>query len=196
MTNATVASANLAGFIYSEFNKTKVKAKTYAGIGSRNTPKEILELMTEIAKALSAKGYTLNSGAAPGADKAFEAGAGSKNVYIPWVGFGEGICNLSREVMDTVDRYHTHPQGLSVGARKLMARNSQQVLGECLNSPVEFVVCWTPDGVETDSMRTVKTGGTGQAISIADLNGIKVYNLFNERSRIAVAGLCGKIKKN
>ena len=48
--------------------------KIYAGIGSRTTPKVILDLMTSFAKIYAGKGYTLYSGGADGADTAFEYG--------------------------------------------------------------------------------------------------------------------------
>jgi predicted Rossmann fold nucleotide-binding protein DprA/Smf involved in DNA uptake len=43
----------------------------YAGIGSRETPKEVLKSMTNYAKELSATGWVLRSGGADGADTAF-----------------------------------------------------------------------------------------------------------------------------
>ena len=45
---------------------------TYAGVGSRETPPEILAEMTKIAQELAAKKYSLQSGGAIGADMAFE----------------------------------------------------------------------------------------------------------------------------
>ena len=61
----------------------------------------------------------------------------------------------------------------------LHARKMQHVFGEDLECPVQFVVCWTPDGCEHDDLRFKETGGTGQAISAASLNDIPVYNLAN-----------------
>ena len=51
-------------------------SKIYTGIGSRNTPKEVLELMKTIGKYLGCLGYELRSGGADGADSAFESGCG------------------------------------------------------------------------------------------------------------------------
>lgn len=48
------------------------KNMTYAGVGSRETPPEILAEMTKIANELAAKKYKLQSGGAIGADMAFE----------------------------------------------------------------------------------------------------------------------------
>ena len=63
-----------------------------------------------------------------------------------------------------------------------MIRNVYQVLGKDLNTPSEFVICWTPDGAETANERSIKTGGTGFAIALADSLGIPVYNLANPES--------------
>ncbi len=60
---------------------------------------------------------------------------------------------------------------------EFMARNSHQVLGADLKSPVDFVICWTPDGCETERQRVWETGGTGQAIALADRWGVPVVNL-------------------
>ena len=65
---------------------------------------------------------------------------------------------------------------LSEAAMKLMSRNAYQVLGESLRNPVDFVICWTKDGKAS--------GGTGQAIRIAQDNGIPVYNLKNIEDRM------------
>lgn len=57
----------------------------YAGIGSRKTPKNVLDFMFEIGKELALLGYVLRSGGAEGADSAFEKGAdsvkGMKEIY-------------------------------------------------------------------------------------------------------------------
>ena len=62
-------------------------------------------------------------------------------------------------------------------AQALMARNVHQILGSDLRSPVDFVACWTPDGCESEGERSRTTGGTGQAIALADRWGIPIYNL-------------------
>ena len=46
----------------------------YAGVGSRETPLHICELMTQIAKKLSSLGWVCRSGGAEGADLAFMRG--------------------------------------------------------------------------------------------------------------------------
>jgi hypothetical protein len=63
---------------------------------------------------------------------------------------------------------------LSQGAQKLHARNVHQILGPDLSrpTPVEFVLCWTPDAQVV--------GGTATAIRLAQDRNIPVYNLADE----------------
>jgi len=58
-------------------------------------------------------------------------------------------------------------------ARVFMARNSYQVLGPDLATPVDFVWCWTPHGAVI--------GGTGQALRIAAAYEIPVFNLATDK---------------
>ena len=48
--------------------------KFYAGIGSRETPVNILYMMKKLARALGKSDWTLRSGGAKGADSAFYSG--------------------------------------------------------------------------------------------------------------------------
>lgn len=155
-------------------------AKFYAGIGSRDTPPNVLVAMTIIAQRLEKLGYILRSGAAEGADSAFEEGADSKEIYLPWKGFNNnpsGLYGVCRDALLMAEKFHPAWGRLSQGAQKLQARNCYQIQGGDLQTPSEFVVCWTPDGCEKSSDRTSRTGGTGQAIAIADSYGIPVFNL-------------------
>ena len=155
----------------------------YAGIGSRSTPEPVLQVMRQIAHRLSELGYTLLSGGAAGADTAFEAGQfGQKEIYLPWPGFrhlqGRHCVTLpSAEAYRVAEPMPPAWKRLGDTAQALTARNSHQVLGADLRSPVDFVVCWTPDGCETEAARSRATGGTGQAIALADRWGIPVVNL-------------------
>ena len=163
----------------------KTSLKAYAGVGARKTPPEILQSMCEIAEHLAQCGYQLRSGAADGADSAFERGCdragGSKQIYLPWKGFNNHTSRLyppTAEALQIAQRYHQAWHGLRSSVKKLMARNSYQVLGHDLTTPVQFVLCWTPDGATTKTSR--QTGGTGQAIRIAAAHDIPVFNLYLE----------------
>ena len=54
-------------------------------------------------------------------------------------------------------------------ARGMHSRNCHQILGYDLQSPVDAVICWTPDGAVV--------GGTATAIRIAMKYDIRVFNL-------------------
>jgi len=161
-------------------------AKYYTGIGSRETPKDILIFMTKIATALEEQGWILRSGAAPGADTAFEDGVSiRKDIFLPWRGFNDsssGLYNISEDALELASQNHPGWEWLKPAVRKLMARNSYQVKGLDLDKPSKFLICWTPDGCESHETRTNKTGGTGLAISIASKEGVPVFNLKNKKS--------------
>lgn len=153
---------------------SKQHSKTYAGIGSRETPVEVQQKMTEIAKRLSRSSYCLRSGGATGADTAFEAGANLKQIFLPWNGFNGRVVDGNDYIIpefceDYVIKHHPKPSALSERGWLLMSRNAYQILGPSLNEPVEFVLCWTKDGKAS--------GGTGQAIRIANNLNIPVFNL-------------------
>lgn len=155
--------------------------KFYTGIGSRETPIHILNLMTAIAISLCSLGYILRSGGAEGADTAFEAGAGlEKEIYIPWNNFNGRSYNgitvpykapyeIEQQANLLVNRIHPAPELLSAGARKLHARNMYQVLGRELNDPSQFTVCYTEP--------TYRKGGTRTAVILSMENNIPVWNL-------------------
>lgn len=167
-------------------------SRYYAGIGSRETPLDIQLIMTIIGKELSKNQFILRSGGAPGADSAFEAGAdaddpegikSNKEIFLPWSGFNNKVSKFSRpskEAFKVASTYHKAWLRLSLGAQKLMARNTYQIMGYDLKTHSEFVVCWTSDGCESHETRVRDTGGTGQAIAIASTLGIPVYNLKND----------------
>lgn len=162
----------------------------YTGIGSRETPQHMLTLITRIASVLDGMGYTLRSGGADGADLAFEEGATNKEIYLPWNKFNNSSSDLvyGDNYLSNYIAKDLHPAwpNLKQGARRLMARNVNQVLGTDFNNPSEFVLCWTSDGCESHEARTSKTGGTGLAISLASKLDIPIYNLSNKNSLATV----------
>lgn len=156
----------------------------YAGIGSRETPMDVIALMRDIGAICAKLGHTLRSGAAPGADSAFEAGCdvsgGLKEIYIPWEGFQQrrsterGVhAGVSDEAMKLASQHHPNWSACSRGARALHARNCYQVLGLDLATPVDRIFCWTPRGEGG--------GGTGQALRLAIFLGIEIVDLGDPR---------------
>lgn len=161
----------------------------YTGIGSRETPQEIQNLMFKIAQKLDSK-YILRSGGADGADLAFEKGSSKKEIYIPWRNFNSNKSNLifdelpqlkKMELLEIASEHHPNWKFLKSEARKLMARNVAQIKGYD-NTYSKFVICYTKDGCESHLTRTYLTGGTGLAISLASSLGIPVFNLKNNIS--------------
>jgi len=168
------------------------RLQVYAGIGSRETPIPIQNIMTQFAES-AVKTHVLRSGGASGADSAFFVGAKQGcddtnlklqdriEIYLPWDGFGgfstdkQDFTYLATHASHIIaEKYHPAYHKLSNAGQCLMARNSQQILGRLLTRPVDFVVCYTSDGKAS--------GGTGQAIRIAEDRNIPVYNLFHKEA--------------
>ena len=144
----------------------------YAGIGSREAPKEILELMSKIGRTLQDKGFILRSGGARGSDRAFTKYVEDDNceIYRPE--------DSDKQSMQVASRLHLNWDNLTDVAKKLHSRNAKIILGDKLDCPVDFVICWT---------KSSKTGGsgTGNAIKIAREYRIpRIFNLNREQDRI------------
>lgn len=171
----------------------------YAGIGSRKTPKHVLEEMMQIGAYLGERGALLRSGHARGADQAFEQGAksvkGKREIMIPWNGFEGGFTNMKHfyipqdsEALNAIAAHH-HPawDRLPPTVQLLHKRNGCQVLGLDLRSPVDMVVCWTPEASGS--------GGTGQALRIANTFDIPVFDLASEEQKEKLAAFVQRWEK-
>lgn len=168
----------------------------YAGVGARASPPDVLELMRAVAVICGRAGLILRSGAAAGADLAFEQGAQSvgaeKQIFLPWPGFNGSESKWDHPLPDAFDlAAQVHPAWpeLSPEARKLQARDVHQILGPELKQVSAFVVCWTADGATCESECTSETGGTGCAIRLATRYRIPVINLArpDHRQRVEAA---------
>ena len=162
--------------------------RSYAGIGARATPRDIQSIMTAVAQKLEAEDWILRSGGAAGADQAFQRGVtnpAAMQIFLPnerpFQGHIPGsqphLINYqqmpgAKQAFATVNQFHPAPERLSDYARHLMARNAMQALGPALNDPSKMIVAWTPGGQIT--------GGTGQALRMAQTYGIPVRNLGNQ----------------
>jgi hypothetical protein len=158
-------------------SKSNTPTMTYAGVGSRQTPENVLSQMTEIATELESKGYTLNTGVTfygkkEGADKAFDDGTKKKNLFSP-----EKQGSRAKE-QAIAKEIHPAPEYLKGGGLKLMARNTNQVFGDNLNAPVDFVLFYAK---ETKGIRP--EGGTGQAVEMARRKNIPTINMANPNWR-------------
>lgn len=161
--------------------------KIYTGIGSRETPSEVLEIMAKIGYRLAELNWTLRSGHAPGADQAFEMGAklaaGNMEIFLPWDGFekarhdGVNYYTPSKYFSDEIygeayrvaEKAHPNWDACNSWARALHTRNVFQVGGPNLDIKSDMIICWTKDGK--------RGGGTGQALRIAKPLDIPIFDL-------------------
>jgi hypothetical protein len=176
----------------------------YSGIGSRETPPEVISIMEDAGFRLARIGFTLRSGKAAGADAAFQRGAqrfeGAKcEIYIPWKGFkgGEGLLDRYDITLDSIDRQfpenaemrwewvkevHGGWERLSQGARKLHERNIHQLFGQDLGDAYlnqsKFVIYFALETKKGDPK-----GGTATAVNLAKKQGIRTLNLLHESNR-------------
>lgn len=163
-----------------------------------------MELMQRLAYKLASEDWTLRSGAAEGADTAFELGwfewycnqtslprKSNVELYIPWDNFNKhahlgcfgGVFELSQmpeEYQNLAKQIAaiTHPawDRLKQGAKKLHTRNVFQVLGQDCQTPSKMLICYAhPQGKKGE----VK-GGTNTAVKLALQRNIPVFNLYYE----------------
>ncbi len=172
--------------------------KYYTGVGSRETPQEILDMMFKLGRKLADAGWILRSGAAKGADQAFECGwvqhvaqhtdytMTEAEIYLPWSGYenhekdGMFGCNIlmpeGSDAVKTASRIaemiHPNWTACKRGARAMHTRNVFQVLGQDLATPSKMLICWMntkdPEG---------SRGGTATAWNLAKRNKIPCFNL-------------------
>lgn len=174
--------------------------KYYTGVGSRETPPDILTLMTALGKKLVSEGWTLRSGGALGADAAFEFGwfdwwasqtpwpsEPHAEIYLPWDGYnnhGRDGCFGANILPDMDDKgLHIIAEGIAAmmhpnwgackrGARAMHTRNVFQVLGRDLKTPSKMLIAWTKLTRAGEPM-----GGTATAIRLAEKHNIPCFNL-------------------
>ena len=124
-------------------------------------------------------------GGAPGADNAFLAGTQFFKVFLTAKIHGIRTANR-QDVIDctsldnwpqawkTIEEFHPAPDKLTYFGKKLMARNAYCILGEDLQSPVDFVLTWTPNASIV--------GGTGQGLRMAVKHNIPIFNLADPQT--------------
>ncbi len=161
-------------------SKSKIPAPILNKDGTWTTHSDAQRRLAELGAYLASRNGTLRSGAAVGADSAFEFGCdthfGEKEIYLPADGHEgrkEGqrgvITNITDEHLKLAEKYHPRWERLGRFPRLLMARNASQCLGRDLNDPSDIIVCYTPSGGEQ--------GGTGQSMRMGSDLGIPVLNV-------------------
>lgn len=175
----------------------------YTMIGSRETPKEILEVMEKFAYKAASKGYVVRSGAADGADTCAEEGVhcfifdqsvpplkeSAKDlmeIYLPWKDFNGrrsddyGYYTLpflenKNQAYALAEQQHPAWDKCSNGAKSLHARNTMQVLGKDLNTPSRFILCY---GKSEKEGSVIPKGGTRTACVLGQKHNVEIFNLY------------------
>lgn len=185
----------------------------YAGIGSRQTPKDVLDDMTRIASALERRGFTLRSGFAAGADTAFELGTTKdalREIFAPWTGFGANPHSKWDQPRWAQIRAHEASSGrrFQPAAPILLTGTTQSLAA---NIAAKYHPSWArlSDAARKLHSRNIAqllgprlqhparfvicwtpdggaSGGTGQAIRAAQDHAIPVLNLYDTALRQAV----------
>jgi hypothetical protein len=169
--------------------------KVYTGIGSPNTPADVLVLMERTARALSASGWTLRTRDQRGADKAFLNGchAGQLDhprveIYFPDPHGAHLQPTLERPTpaaFEIAMRYHSRWASIDRTSQARHARSVHEVLGcDCRREDAaRMIVCWTPDGSLDGQSRAA--GWTGMALRVAagEPPGCEVFNLARQEHR-------------
>lgn len=154
----------------------------YTGVGSRDASKHpgVMLQMACIASTLEELGFHARTGDATGADEAIKMGV--KNVANITI-FDKNYHVVADKMkwLDAVDmviNVHPSPRN-AMPYMSYLGRNAFQVLGENLDTPSKFLVCWTPGGKNV--------GGTATTIAIARLHGIPVFNIASCDASIVIA---------
>ena len=159
----------------------------YAGIGHRNTPEKVRDMMTNIGSQLAQMGFILRSGNAIGADQAWEEEVTRKMKEIFIINrkhscpFGI-IPKFTQEQWDFVIRhYHGGETAFikqSEYVQQLFLRNLNILCGKDLDDKVDFVAYWH-EGEHCD-------GGTGHTVAMAKTLGIPCFNIWSQKDQQAM----------
>ena len=184
-------------------------SNSYTGVGSRETPDDILILMRRIGYIMAMKGVALRTGEADGADSAFYKGVVDaydlhrvkfeNEVFVagPPKSFhyvNDVVDIFSRDSSSPIEKFRETAvrirgswDDLSYFGAKCHIRNVAQVLGANGNSPSRGLICWAKPvntiKVAESKMRYVE-GGTNTAYCTAILHNIPVYNLRELEHRL------------
>ena len=189
----------------------KMTTNSYTGVGSRETPPDVLILMRRIGYVMAMKGISLRTGEADGADHAFYKGVidandihGVKFKNEVFVAGGpkeyhyvNDIVNIfSSDLMSTAPiqgfretavRIRGSWDNLSYFGAMCHIRSVAQVLGVDGNSPSRGMICWAKPvnpSKMTDTQIQYVEGVTNTAYCTAILHNIPVYNLHELEHRV------------
>jgi len=139
--------------------------KRFAGIGNRHIDQHTRYAIRTCGRIINDRGYVLVSGGARGCDEEFET-------YFPE---HRRIILKAKDAtplaIKMAEDFHPAWHYCKPYDKALLGRNAMIIMGEDLNSPVEFVLCYCADE---------ERGGTALSIKIARYYKIPVFNLAND----------------
>lgn len=151
------------------------QSKTYAVFGNSIKEEDIKSLINELGAQLEQQGYTMNLLGNTDTTKEFSNSTknGKKKSYSSSQISSKSI-SIAREINPN---YAT----LSDAKRSQITRSISQMFGDKLNKPVDFILLYTEDGIESSENINAATDPTiASMIRIAEMKGIPVINLANE----------------
>lgn len=190
--------------------------RAYAGIGSRETPEDVLLLMSQTAKKLAWQGWTLRSGGAPGADQAFQIGAATAatnplaklvtngrpdpvppEIYLPWPGFESefqrSLLHLHGETF--IRRSDPQTEAFAIAAEFHPAWSRLSHGGRALYARnVHQILGFDVINPQLSSFVICWTkggkggGGMGQAIRIATEHDVPIFDFAIDEDRERIVG--------
>lgn len=154
--------------------------KPYTIVANNDVPPEIASKFEEIAKRLEQREYTVRIGGMEGIDDRIEKAVKKFELHLPWREFNGKQSKFyynGERAFAVAKMFHPTFDSMKKGIQAFLAKNARLILGDKMNSPTLFLLCWTEDGAESIRERTAKTGFSGHPIAIASALGVPIFNL-------------------
>lgn len=193
--------------------------RSYAGIGSRETPHHVLMDMVRIAKLLYSLGYTLRSGGADGADSAFEMGAdeananrkvinpftGDKNwqdghpykeIYLPWYGFNGREQDKVKTIVPQYDNPRLWSTAINMAVEihpspKDLTKGARSLHARNCYQVLGRDLATPVEFIICYTDPTYTRGGTRTAVKLGQSHHVPIWNLAISEVYDTVKGLIG-----
>ncbi len=172
----------------------------YAGVGSRSIPYEVLVQMTKIAERLAGMGYTLRTGQdINGADRAFRMGIENFHIHHPNEMPEKMVLYSSRDAtpfaINIAKKYIRDWDNLDDGLKNHYAKSVMLLLGPDGLVQSKFLICWTPNGAESQDHVNRRSGNAGLCIQLARDYKIPVINLKRDNALDKLEKVLSKVEK-
>ena len=171
-----------------DVSKLKRENKSFTIFTTDNVPSDINEKFYKIAKSLLDKGYIFRYNGDSNNElfkKIIMYKPNNIEIYLPWKKFNKDVSATLNKPYDQAfhhaAHYHKGYKKLPPVARFFLARDIHCILGKNLKSPINMLLCYSPDGVETrDKIEFKTTGNVSFPISVCHDINIPIFNLKNE----------------